>query len=140
MFLLERNRKVKQDKISYGELENSEMINVFEYFDFPLFFISRTPDNDLYLNYYFKEVSDDVNKRFFSRISTKEHLELLQQRISVLGLLMNLKNKNRLNYLIIDSTVENPDAKINLIKVDDTNLEPLSFPETDFFVEYDHLN
>jgi hypothetical protein len=139
MFLLERSRKVKQDKISYGELENSEMINVFEYFDFPLFFISRTPDNDLYLNYYIKEVSDDVDKWFFSRISTKEHLELLQQRISVLDLLMNLKNKNRLNYLIIDSTVENPDAEINLIKVDDTNLEPLSFPENDFFVEYDHL-
>lgn len=125
--------------IRYFDLEKSEIIHTFEYYDFPLFFISKPPSNELFLHYYIEEVENDIDKWLFSRITSKELNNLIEQRISVLELLNSLLNKNRLYHLYVDSNLKEQNAELNLELVEDSNFDEESFPEVDFFVEYDYV-
>ncbi|KGR90189.1 hypothetical protein CD30_13160 [Ureibacillus massiliensis 4400831 = CIP 108448 = CCUG 49529] len=123
----------------YSDLEQSEIIHIFEYFDFPLFFISKSPCGMYYLNYYIEEIQDNVDKWLFCRISNKERIDLIHQKISVLELLNRLKNKERLYYLFIDSNLNDKDIELNVELVNSNNFDHESFPEEDFYVEYDYV-
>ncbi|MBD7937025.1 hypothetical protein H9655_08275 [Cytobacillus sp. Sa5YUA1] len=127
------------NKIPYSELENSELIHVFEYYDFPLFFISKSPQGKYYLNFYVKEMEKNVDKWLFSRISNKERLDLINQRIKVKTLLNHLKSKQRLHHLIIDSNTVTTNDELELTVVDATNFDEKSFPVKDLYVEYDYV-
>ncbi|WP_318245462.1 hypothetical protein [Cytobacillus stercorigallinarum] len=130
---------MKINKIPYSELENSELIHVFEYYDFPLFFISKSPQGKYYLNFYVKEMEKNVDKWLFSRISNKERLDLINQRIKVKTLLNHLKSKQRLHHLIIDSNTVTTNDELELTVVDATNFDEKSFPVKDLYVEYDYV-
>ncbi|WP_045522768.1 DUF6575 domain-containing protein [Neobacillus niacini] len=125
--------------IKYTDLEQSEIIHTFEYYDFPLFFISKSPSNGLFLNYYVEEIEENIDKWLFSRITSKELRNLVEVRLSVLDLLNLLFNKKRLYHLYIDSALNHPNEELNLELVDASNLDKESFPEEDFFVEYDYV-
>ncbi|MFB5088335.1 hypothetical protein PGC35_14210 [Psychrobacillus sp. PGGUH221] len=123
----------------YADLEQSEIIHIFEYYDFPLFFISKSTCGKYYLNYYIEEIQDSVDKWLFCRISNKERIDLIYQKISVLELLNKLKNKERLYHLFIDSNINDKDTKLFVELVNSSNFDKESFPEEDFYVEYDYV-
>lgn len=127
------------NKIPYSELENSELIHVFEYYDFPLFFISKSPQGKYYLNYYVKEIEKNVDKWLFSRISNKERLDLINLKTKVKTLLNHLKSKRRLYHLIIDSNSVTSNDELELTIVDSRNFDEKSFPLKDIHVEYDYV-
>lgn len=123
----------------YSDLEVLNSIHIFEYYDFPLFFISISPTDEYYLNYYIEEIEDNVDKWLFSRISNKECMSLIEQRTSVLVFLKHLLKKQRLHHLLVDSNLNEPNADLNVEIVNVNNFDPESFPEEDFFVEYDYV-
>lgn len=125
--------------MKYSDLDQSETIHIFEYYDFPLFFISRSPNNKYFLNYYIEEITDNIDKWLYSRITKKELQDLIELRTSVLDLLNRLLEKKRLYHLFIDSTTSDSEAEVKIDIVDSSNFDPESFPEEDFFVEYDYV-
>ncbi|WP_342508290.1 hypothetical protein [Sporosarcina sp. FSL K6-2383] len=124
----------------YSELEALEIVHIFDYYDFPLFFISKSLKSEYYLNYYIEEIQEHVDKWFFSRISNKERVNLIEQRISVVKLLNRLLKNGRLHHLFIDSLLEASEVKIVLEVVDESNFEIDSYPEEDFVVDYDYIS
>ncbi|WP_242284733.1 hypothetical protein PY144_14825 [Bacillus cereus] len=123
----------------HSELVSLEDIHIFEYYDFPLFFISKSPEDEYYLNYYVEEVADNTDKWLFSRISNKERINLIEQRTSVLEILKSLFAKQRLYHLYVDSTLSQSDADLTVELVNANNFDAESFPEEDFYVEYDFI-
>ncbi|MCU4956894.1 hypothetical protein OB990_11920 [Bacillus cereus] len=123
----------------HSELASLEAIHIFEYYDFPLFFISKSPEDEYYLNYYVEEFDDNIDKWLFGRITSKELKDLIELRISVLELLNKLFEKKRLYHLYIDSTPNHLKEDLHLELVDANNFDEESFPEEDFFVEYDYV-
>ncbi len=118
-------------------MEQYKAVHIFEYYDFPLFFISKSPSNELFLNYYIEDIDDTVDKWLFARITSKELKGLVEQRLSVLTLLSSLYTKKRLFHLFLSSISANEKAKFEL--VEKHNFDEESFPEEDFFVEYDYV-
>jgi len=125
--------------IKYSDLEQSEIVHTFEYYDFPLFFISKSPNNVLFLNYYIEEISENVDKWLFSRITNKERKDLIEQRLSVLNLLNHLLKKQRLYHLYVETNLNELNKEVKIELVNSSNFDPESFPEEDFFVEYDFV-
>ncbi|PGT92236.1 hypothetical protein COD18_15495 [Bacillus cereus] len=125
--------------LKYSDLVSLDAIHIFEYYDFPLFFISKSPEDEFYLNYYVEEINDNTDKWLFSRISNKERINLIGQRTSVLTLLKHLLNKQRLHHLLVDSTLTESTEDLNVELVNVNNFDPESFPEEDFHVEYDYV-
>lgn len=125
--------------IKYSNLISLEAVHIFEYYDFPLFFISKSPEEEYYLNYYVEEVADNTDKWMFSRISNKERISLIEQRTSVLTLLNHLLKKQRLHHLLVDSTLTESTEDLNMELINVNNFDPESFPEEDFYVEYDYV-
>lgn len=123
--------------IVYEELKSYEIVNIFEYYDFPLVFISKSPLNTYYLNYYIEELEDGTDKWFLSEISNMERLDILGQRTSLLEILNKLKATRRLNHLNI--VPEGTSFKTIYQIVDETNIDTESFPEEEFYAEYDYL-
>lgn len=124
---------------NYYDLKQLEIIHTFEYYDFPLFFISKSPSNELYLNYYVEEVEENLDKWLFSRITSKELKNLFELRLSVLEILNKLYSKKRLYYLYTNSTLNQPYDSLKIELVNANNFDEESFPDEDFFVEYDYV-
>ena len=125
--------------ISVDEINSFEFIHTFDYYEFPLFYISKSSTNKYYLNYYIEELEDGEHSWLFSQISNMERLELIGHRISVLDLLNNLKDSLRLHYLYMNPFEDMQDqAKLELIT--SHNFDSESFPINDFYVAYDYEN
>lgn len=129
--------------ISYEELKNYEIVHIFEYYDgLPLIFISKSKSTSMssfyYLNYYIEKVEKGSDKWFFSKLSSRERLDLLDKKISVLSLLSKLRETERLYHLIIKSNGDK--CMTNYELVDDTNFDNASFPEEDFYIDFDYMN
>lgn len=123
----------------YSDLEQSEIVHIFEHYDFPLFFVSKSPNGGFYLNYYIEEIEGNVDKWLFGRITNKERVDIVEQRLSVLELLKRLLKKERLYHLFINSNLNEPDADLKIELVNSRNFDQESFPEEDFYVEYDFV-
>ncbi|WP_337133839.1 hypothetical protein [Priestia megaterium] len=123
----------------YSDFESLEIIHIFDYYDFPLFFVSKSPINEYYVNYYVEELEGNTDKWMFGRISIKECADLMEHRLSVLKLLNHLFEKKRLHYLFMNPSQNQPDSILKIELVDANNFDPESFPEEDFFVEYDYV-
>lgn len=123
--------------ITYEELKSYEMVNIFEYYDFPLVFVSKSPSNTYYLNYYIEELDDRSDKWFLSEISNMERYDILGQRTSMLELLTKLKATSRLYHLNI--VPDGKGFKTIYQMVSNTNFDAESFPEEEFYAEYDYL-
>jgi hypothetical protein len=122
-----------------ADFKNLEIVHIFEYYDIPLFFISESSDNEFYINYYIDEMTNGVDKWFFGRISNKERLKLLNKQMSVLSFLNHLLKKERLYHIFIDPFFRDLGAELKLELVNAKNLDEESFPEEDFYVEYDYV-
>lgn len=118
---------------SYKALKNMEIVRIFDYYNFPLFFISKSKDGLFFWIIIFRMMNG-----FFCRITNREYLLLIQQSISVLFFLNNLKDKRRLHILTTGDNVHD-EQNINIALVDELNFDPESFPTEDFFVEYDYV-
>lgn len=125
--------------IKFIDIEQLEVIHIFDYYDFPLFFISKSPSNELYLNYYVEEVEEKIDKWLFSRITSKELKNLIEHRLSVLTLLNRLLSKKRLYHLWVNSNSASANDAVELELVEAHNFDDESFPEEDFFVDYDYI-
>lgn len=120
--------------ISYSELITAKIIHTFEYYDRPLFFVSKSKQNELYLNHYIDTI-DNNDMWIFSIINQEELTQLLEKRISVLTLFNNLINDKRLYQLgIISKSEGNP--ILNWLPLQFNNLDSLEIE--DYFVEYDY--
>lgn len=126
--------------IKYSDLEHSEIVHTFEYYDFPLFFITKSPNGELYLNYYIEEIEESLDKWLYSRITNKELKDLIEQRLSVLNLLNKLLVKKRLYHLFVKSNLITLDEEVKFDLVNSSNFDRESFPQEDFFVEYDYVS
>lgn len=119
--------------IKFEELINFKYEYIFEYYDIPLFFILKSPNNEFYLTYMIDEIENNVYKWLFSKISQFELNELLNQSIGVKYLLIELVKQQRMNYLITDNTTEQLEFKpIKKIQSEELPLE-------DYTVEYDFV-
>ncbi|WP_232515359.1 hypothetical protein [Bacillus sp. 1s-1] len=56
-----------------------------------------------------------------------------------LELLNKLYQKRRLHHLFIDPSITEPNTELNIEVVDANNFDSESFPEEDFYVEYDYV-
>jgi len=124
---------------SYDELNKLEIVHIFDYYDFPMFFISKSSEPNYYLNYYIENLNGEKDKWLFAQISNKERLELIERRITVLGLFSKLYDKSRFYHLYLNSLSLNTEVKMTLEKIDENNHDVESFPLTDFEVEVDLL-
>lgn len=119
--------------IKFEELINFKYEYIFEYYDIPLFFILKSPNNEFYLTYMIDEIENNVYKWLFSKISQFELNKLLNQSIGVKSLLIELVKQQRMNYLITDNTTEQLEFK----PIKDIQSEEL--PLEDYTVEYDFV-
>lgn len=119
--------------IKFEELINFKYEYIFEYYDIPLFFILKSPNNEFYLNYMVDEIENNVYKWLFSRISQLELNKLLNQSVGVKSLLIELIKQQRMNYLITDNNTEQLEFKP--IKA----LQSEELPLEDYTVEYDFV-
>lgn len=124
----------------YKEFKDLEPIVIFEYYDFPMFYVAQSPKNELYLNHYIAEVADGLDKWLIARITKKEYQKLINHRVGVLELLTNLKTTNRLHHLYFDINEENIEKDLSIEIIDAENFDPECFPEDNYFVEYDYLH
>lgn len=122
----------------YSDYMELTIKHIFLYYDFPLFFISKSPEGKYYLNYYIEEVENGLDKWLFARISNKELKDLTQQRISTLALLKLLYTKGRLYHLFINPLLQDSTIPLQSELVDENNFDPESFPAKELFVEYDY--
>lgn len=120
-------------KMKYSEFISLDYEYIFEYYDFPLFFISKNKDQQLFLNYYIEEV-DDIDKWFISRITTDEMNQLLAKEKEVKSFLIKLISDKRMNYLYVN----HKDEVISFHEIDKMDLEDL--PLEDFYVDYDYIS
>ncbi|WP_262173232.1 hypothetical protein [Saccharococcus sp. Marseille-Q5394] len=128
------------DISKYSELEALEVVHIFDYYDFPLFFISRSEQSEYYFNYYIEEVQEHIDKWFFSRISNREREKIIRQQLSVVKFLDKLLRQKRLQHLYIDSFTDPGEVKIRLEVVDDINFDREDYPLKDFHVDYDYVS
>lgn len=125
------------EKIKYEDLKQYEAVHIFDYYDFPLFFISESPSKELFLNYYIEDIDQKIDKWLFGRITIKELKDLTERRLSVLTLLNRLYTRKRLYHLFINSIPSQERVEFEL--VEQHNFDEESFPEEDFYVEYDFV-
>jgi hypothetical protein len=123
---------------NYFDFINLEIVHIFDFYDFPLFFISKSHNDEYFLNYYVEEIENDVDKWLFSRISNNERINLIHKRTSTLELLKRLYDKGRLNNLLLNKN-RNDNRYFKITQINEENFDPESFPAEDFFVEYDYL-
>lgn len=117
----------------FEELANFEYEYIFEYYDMPLFFILKSPNDYLYLNYMIDEININEYKWFFARISRIELSQILNSSIGVKSFLVQLINNKRMNYLVVNNEVK----KLTFNSVDKLKYDEL--PLEDYKVEYDYL-
>ncbi|MGV2927200.1 DUF2009 domain-containing protein [Macrococcus capreoli] len=120
-------------KMKYSELMNLDYKYIFDYYDFPLFFVSMNKDNQLFLNYYIEEVSNE-DKWFFSQITKRELIYLLSKKLEVKNLLIKLINDKRMEYLFVNES----ERDIRFENIDIIDYEEL--PLEEFYVEYDFVS
>lgn len=125
--------------INIDELNSFELIHTFDYYEFPLFYVSKSIDGNYYLIYYIEELENGEHSWLFSQISNMERLELINHRISVLGLLNNLKDSLRLNYLYMNP-FDDMKGRVKLELIRSNNFDSESFPLKDYYVDYDFEN
>lgn len=124
--------------IAYEELKSYEMINIFEYYDFPMIFISKSPSDKYFFNYYIEELEEGTHVWLISEISNLERLNIIGQRISMIEFLTSLKRNLRLNYMrIVPSQEENYRTYYEFVT--ESNFDSEIFPEEDFYAEFDYL-
>jgi len=118
--------------LTFDELTSCEITDVFEYYDFPLVFISKSPSDKYYLNYYIEKLKDGSDKWLFCEISTIERKRILDGELPLLAILKQLKESKRLQYLTIILSGET--FKTVYESVNELNFDEDSFPEDDFYV------
>ncbi|MDX5853349.1 DUF6575 domain-containing protein [Bacillus cereus group sp. BfR-BA-01363] len=121
--------------ISIEEYLHTETIHIFDMYDFPLFFITKSKEEKYYLHYFVEDVDNKTDKWLFSEISNDERLQLVERKISTLTLLKNLLRNQRLYYLFANHVEE----KLNFEPINQDDLNPDGFPENEYFVEYDYI-
>lgn len=124
--------------ITYEELKSYEIVNIFEYYDFPMLFISKSPSDKYFFNYYIEELEDGTHKWLISEISNLERLNIIGQRVSIINTLTKLKSNLRLNYMKITPSQEEK-YNTHYEIVTDRNFDSEIFPEEDFYAEFDYL-
>lgn len=105
----------------YSDYDKLKTVHVFDYFDIPLFFISVSPNDEYFLNYYIEEIDENIDKWFFGRISQKERKDLIEQRVSTLNLLNRLLEKERLYHLYVNPKLKESDATLKRELVNNEN-------------------
>ncbi|AFV21787.1 MULTISPECIES: DUF6575 domain-containing protein [Bacillus] len=115
---------------------NLKTIHMFDYYDFPLFLITKSKEELYYLHYFVEDVDEDTDKWLFSEISNDERLQLIERKISTLGLLKELLNTQRLYHLFVNHT----EGNLQFEQINQDNLDPDGFPEEEYFVEYDYIS
>ncbi|WP_283747661.1 DUF6575 domain-containing protein [Bacillus thuringiensis] len=122
--------------IPMEEYLNAITIHIFDFYDFPLFFITKSKEEKYCLHYFVEDVDNKTDKWLFSEISNDERLQLVERKISTLTLLKNLLRNQRLYYLFANHVEE----KLNLEPINQDDLNPDGFPENEYFVEYDYIS
>lgn len=125
--------------LNVEELNSFEFIHTFDYYDFPLFYISKSFTEKYYLTYYIDELENGEHSWLFANITNIERLELITHRVSVLTLLNHLKDAARLNYLYMNPYEDNIDI-VKIVKITSHNFDSESFPINDYYVQYDYHN
>ncbi|MER2123889.1 MAG: hypothetical protein ABS936_07515 [Exiguobacterium indicum] len=124
---------------NYKEFSDLNPIVIFEYYDFPMFYVAQNSQNDIYLNHYIEELEDGMDKWLTARITKKEYKNLVNNRVGVLDFLNKLKSANRLHHLYFNIHEENLDNELHSELITSDNFDPESFPQENYFVDYDYL-
>ncbi|MCL1948537.1 MAG: hypothetical protein FWF59_02245 [Turicibacter sp.] len=125
---------------SYEELGKLEIIHIFDYYDIPLYFISKSPEDEFYLNYMIEELEDGRDKWFFSKVSMKEIKGIMTQKMGNMDLLKYLYHSQRLHYLFLNDETPKKDELLKLELVGEENYDYEAFPVVNSFAEYDYAN
>jgi len=132
-------RKVEMMLNNYSDLMNLELFLVYAHFDFPNIFISKSKLNNYYINYYIEELENGNDLWFFTEITPSEISEINKQKIGSLTFLEKLYKEKRLNYLEIDSNIDNQAMPLKFELVTSENYDSQAFPDSDFFFDFDYL-
>lgn len=124
---------------SYKEFSDLDPMVIFEYYDFPMFYVAKNSQDDIYLNHYIEELEDGIDKWLTARITKKEYKNLVNNKVGVLDFLKKLKSKNRLHHLYFNIHEENLETDLYSELITNDNFDPESFPEKNYFVNYDYL-
>ncbi|WP_342538386.1 hypothetical protein MKY15_19980 [Sporosarcina sp. FSL K6-1540] len=126
---------------TYSNFDELQIVHIFDIYDFPLFYISRSPKKEYYMNFFVDEDEETQSTTwFFSRITTTELDNIIYQRISSLSLLDNLLNQDRLNKIWLQNNPVNLKSQIKFEEVTKENKVNMEFPQKHFVAEYDYAN
>lgn len=118
---------------NFTKYYNSDYIFIFDYYDIPLFFISKNEEQSSYYLFYFF----DYNEYFFSELD-KQKIELLFSGKDIRSILLELQKNESLSVMKFN------DNDTELIPVEDFfNAISLSFedvlPDEGEYIEFDRL-
>ncbi|WP_215115400.1 hypothetical protein [Exiguobacterium sp. s80] len=124
---------------NYREFKDLNPIIIFEYYDFPMFYVAESSKSELYMHHYVNEVKNGVDKWLVARITKKEYRKLVNQQTGVLEFLNKLRTNERLYHLCFDIHEENLEKELIAELITKENFKPKSFPSENYFVDYDYL-
>lgn len=125
-------------KFDYSNYKQFKIINIFEYYDRPLFYIAESPNKDVYM-FYFIESENKDSVWFTAQVSKNEVSEIYKQQIGELEFLQKLYTMNRLFKCYFTSD-ENGQCSLSFTLINEENIDFEDFPEENYFAEHDYLS
>jgi hypothetical protein len=118
--------------ITKEDLWEAEELHVIDYYDMPLFFITKVKKEKILLNYYIEDDKQNNSDLWFiGEISEDELNQLMNGEISSLALMDSMIEKEQLFYGTISYNKDNVSFEL----VTDGNLDPDALPQDEFFIE-----
>jgi hypothetical protein len=109
----------------------AEELHLIDYYDMPLFFISKVKEEKILLNYYIeKDKQKKADLWFIGEILEDELNQLMNGKISSLALLDNMIENEKLFYATISYNKDNVSFKL----VTDDNLDADALPQEEVFL------
>jgi hypothetical protein len=114
------------------DLWAAEELHVIDYYDMPLFFITKVKKEKILLNYYIEDDKQNNSDLWFiGEISGDELNRLMNGEISSLALMDSMIEKEKLFYGLITYNKDNVSFEL----VTDDNLDADALPQEEFFLE-----
>lgn len=121
-------------KTKFLDYYNSEYIFIFDYYDIPLFYISKNQQNNSYYLFYFL----DDNEYLFRRLN-KKGIELLFSGIDIREILNSFYDENSLKILRFEEDDVEISSVEDYVTQNNMNLEDI-LPDEGEYIEYDIKN
>lgn len=125
------------DKKELNLILDYEIIHIFVYYDFPLFFISKSENNDLFLNYFVEEKENEDDLWLHAEITQGELDKLYKLQIKTYDFMIGLYGSERLYHVYNCYDDEKKGYVTRKVSVNGEKFDLTEFPTPEFALKYD---